>query len=61
MSLEEKIGQMFLVRYDSAEVNDEIKFLYPGGYVMFAKDFENETKESIKDKIKKYQRKSSIP
>ena len=50
MTLEEKVGQLFLVRYDKSIVNT-YKDKYPGGYVLFAKDFENHTKETIKNEI----------
>lgn len=61
MSLKEKIGQLFLVRYDDYQVENQIKNYHPGGYILFAKDFKDETKESIKNKINKLQQKSSIP
>ena len=44
MSLEEKVGQLFLARMND-EREEEIKSIHPGGYVLFAKDFENKTKE----------------
>ncbi len=60
MSLEEKVGQIFLVRYDSNLVNSNNKY-YPSGYILFAKDFENHTKESIKSEINKDQKISKYP
>ena len=39
MTIEEKIGQLFIVRYDSSK-SLEFSNYYPGGYVLFAKDFE---------------------
>ena len=50
MSLEEKVGQLFLVRYRQADV-EYLSNFYPGGYILFAKDFENHTKETIKKEI----------
>lgn len=61
MSLEEKVGQLFLVRYDSNLASNEIKNNYPGGYIFFAKDFEGEDKVSFKNKINYYQSISKIP
>lgn len=61
MSLEEKVGQLFLVRYDSNLASDWIKKYYPGGYIMFAKDFNNQTKESIKKEIDDLQSISKVP
>ena len=60
MTLEEKIGQLFLVRYND-NVDNEIKNYYPGGYILFAKDFKDETKESIKAKLRSNQKESKIP
>ena len=50
MSIEEKIGQLFLVRYNKNDTTYLSNF-YPGGYILFAKDFENHTKESIKEEL----------
>lgn len=61
MSLEEKVGQLFLVRYDSNLASNWIKKYYPGGYIMFAKDFNNQTKKSIKKEIDDLQSISKIP
>lgn len=61
MSLEEKVGQLFLVRYDSNLASNWTKKYYPGGYIMFAKDFNNQTKESIKKEIDDLQSISKIP
>ena len=47
MTLEEKVGQLFLVRYDKNEISTWNEY-NPGGYLLFAKDFENHNKESIK-------------
>lgn len=60
MPIEEKVGQLFLVRYHN-DVNNEIPKYYPGGYILFARDFQNEDKESIKIKLKNNQSKSKIP
>ena len=61
MSLEEKVGQLFLVRYDDNLASNWIKKYYPGGYIMFAKDFNNQTKESIKKEIDDLQSISKVP
>ena len=57
MTLEEKVGQSFLVRYDSTKV-DTYTSLYPGGYILFAKDFETHTKESLKNELEANQAKN---
>lgn len=50
MSLEEKVGQIFLVRYRKEDV-DYLSNFYPGGYILFAKDFENHTKDEMKQEL----------
>ena len=60
MSLEEKVGQMFLVRFPESGVVSEIKSYNPGGYILFGRDFENETKSSIFKEITDCQNASKI-
>lgn len=50
MTLEEKVGQLFLVRYDKSIIN-KYSDLYPGGYILFAKDFQNNNKDTIKEEL----------
>lgn len=54
MTIEEKIAQVFLVRYDKSLVSKYSEYS-PGGYILFAKDFENHTKESIKKELENAQ------
>ncbi len=62
MSLEEKIGQMFLIRYsDDQTALSDIAQYNPGGILLFAKDFENHTKESIKAQLDTCQQASGTP
>ncbi len=61
MSLEEKVGQLFLVRHDSSTVLEELDHYYPGGYIFFARDFEGEDKNSFRERINSYQKKSKVP
>ncbi len=61
MSIEEKIGQMFLVRYDSNLVDNQITKYHAGGFVLFAKDFQDHTKDSIKQELEARQALSKIP
>ena len=60
MSLEEKVGQMFLVRLPDSNAIDEIENYHPGGYILFSKDFRDETKTSLNEKIESYQAASKI-
>lgn len=60
MTLEEKVGQMFLVRYPGSYPTSQIKSEAPGGYILFYKDFDNKTKESIRAEIANNQQNSKI-
>lgn len=62
MSIEEKVGQMFLARCPSDETaTNQIATLNPGGYVMFGRDFNEKTKSQVVETIKSYQKSSKIP
>lgn len=61
MSLEEKVGQMFIVRCPDEYAVKKVSEYHTGGYILFAKDFENETKASMKKTIESYQNEASIP
>lgn len=60
MTLEEKVGQMFLVRCPE-EAEEAIRDYHIGGYVLFAKDFAGETGESVRETIALYQETSKLP
>lgn len=60
MTLEEKVGQMFLVRYPRTSPISEIKSESPGGYILFSVDFDNKTKDSIKTELENNQANSKI-
>ena len=54
MTIEERIGQMFFPRYDPETASDDIKNRKPGGFVLFAKDF-NYEEDYIKNYIQELQ------
>lgn len=60
MSLEEKVGQIILVRY-SAETAAKASQYHFGGYTLYAVDFAEETPESIQAKLEKIRSNSSLP
>ena len=61
LSLDEKIGQLFLVRYpDSNQVADLVKYKF-GGFVFFKKDFDGKDKSSVKSMISTLQKNANIP
>ncbi len=61
MNIDEKIGQMFLVRMDDTKVDSIINDYHVAGFVMFSRDFKNKSKEEVKSEIDKYQSMSKIP
>lgn len=60
MTLEEKVGQIFLARYPSSGVTNEIEDGKPGGYILFGRDFDNKTKSKIISELKNDQKASKI-
>lgn len=61
LSLDEKIGQIFLVRYpekNQIEILNEYKF---GGYLFFERDFKGKNRDDIKNEIASLQEVSKIP
>lgn len=61
ITLEEKIGQMFFVRFDRGNQDAPITDYNIGGYILFARDFENETPESVTDNLARLQSLSKLP
>ncbi len=55
MSLEEKVAAMFLVRFPDASELEEIVAAKPSGFILFAKDFQYETKDSLRSKLQNLQ------
>ena len=60
MTIEEKVGQLFLVRYSKNDV-EYLSNFYPGGYILFAKDFDNHTKEEMKKELETVQNQNKYP
>ena len=61
LTLDEKIGQLLLVRVPDNNAVEEINKYQFGGYILFARDFENKTKEQIVNETSSYQGASKIP
>ena len=67
MTLEEKVGQLFLLHYPGdgagtvAQAQSLIEKYHPGGYLVFAAMFENSNPTSVRQKIADTQAASSIP
>lgn len=61
MSLNEKIGQLLLVRTPKTNNIETISKYNIGGYILFQRDIDSETKEELINEIKLYQSTSNIP
>lgn len=61
MTLEERVGQMFLARCPAEDAVEAIKNYHLGGYVLFGKDFKNQTVASVTRTIAQYQATAKIP
>ncbi len=61
MTLEEKIGQLFIFRCPSEGAVQAVKDYHPGGYMLFGADFKGKTKEQVTSAIQSYQSASAIP
>lgn len=61
MTLDEKVGQLFWARVPYYNQVEDLQTYHLGGYVLFGKDFEGQTLESIKELTESYQSVSKIP
>lgn len=60
MTIEEKVGQLFLARCPQEKAIEKINTYHLGGYLLFEQDFSNKSKEQIQHTIQSYQQASSI-
>lgn len=61
LTLDEKIGQLLLVRVPLENKLDVINNYHLGGYLLFARDFKSKTKNQVIDEINTFQSVSKIP
>ena len=61
MTLEEKIGQILLVRYPDTNIDQALNKYMVGGFVFFEKDFKDKTTQDVQNMMKSLQQKSKIP
>lgn len=61
MTLDEKIGQILLVRYPDDNFIDAIKTYKVGGFVFFEKDFKDKTTTDVQTMINNLQKSTKIP
>ena len=61
MTIDEKIGQLFLVRYPEKSQVEILEKYKVGGYIFFEKDFKNKKEEDVKAEISNLQNHANIP
>ena len=61
MTNAEKVGQLFLCRYDSVTAPIHTESYYLGGWILFAGDFQGQTIDSIQAELSALQAISDIP
>lgn len=61
MTLEEKVGQMFIARCPKENGEMLANKYHLGGYILFGRDFKNKSIEEVKDDIISYKNATKIP
>lgn len=61
MSIEERVGQLFLARCEDATALEDIETYHLGGFVLFGGDFDGQTPESMREKLNRYQEAAKLP
>lgn len=61
LSMEEKVGQLFLARCPGSSALAEIESFHFGGYILFSEDFAGQSPQSISQTIAEYQSASQVP
>ncbi len=61
LSLDEKLGQLLLVRYKEDVALKDLNTYHFSGFVFFEQDFKNKTSDSVKEMINTLQKNASIP
>ena len=61
MSLEQRVGQLFLARCNADTAAADIRQYHLGGLVLFGSDFENQTPNSMRQTIAAYQNSAEKP
>lgn len=61
MSLEEKVGQMFIARCPAQDAARKAAEYHVGGYILFARDFQGKTPAQASGAIRSYQEAVRIP
>lgn len=61
MTIEERVGQLFLARCQDATAVKDVAEYHLGGFVLFASDFNRQTPDTLREKLQGYQAAAEIP
>lgn len=61
MTLEEKVGQLFIARCPETDAAQKATEYHLGGYILFGRDFSGKTKDQVIQDIQSYQEASDLP
>ena len=61
MSVEERVGQLFLARCPDVSAVGDVQTYHLGGYILFARDFEYYTPEEVAAAVASYQQAAAVP
>lgn len=61
MTLEEKVGQMFMARVPESIQIEKLKQYHLGAYLLFARDFKDKSKAEVQAMTQSYQQNSKLP
>ncbi len=61
LSIEERVGQLFLARCDSTAAIQDLRDYHLGGLVLFGGDFQDQTPDSIRERLSLYQTAARLP
>lgn len=61
LTLEEKVGQMFLARCPEENAIADLQAYHLGGYILFGRNFDGQTPDSLKATLDSYQSAARLP
>lgn len=61
MTIEERVGQLFLARCNAESALTDIQEYHLGGFVLFGADFEGQTPDSLRQTLSGYQAAANVP
>ena len=61
LSVEERVGQLFLARCPEENAVEDISQYHLSGYILFGRDFEGQTPDTIRKTLESYQAAPGLP